>query len=164
MTGSSGVSLHGAGGSDRALTGICGREKIRGVLWRPKLGHQLTIDDILKLLAERIRGAVQPEKIILFGSRARGDARPDSDIDIFIQVETGRDVGQVCGSAYAAIHSLQSLHGKSVDIVVRDRQFVERYAGLVGTILPAVEKEGRALYARQQTRRRTRGRLVAQSG
>ena len=123
----------------------------------------LTLDEVLNLLAERIRDAVHPEKIILFGSWARGDARPDSDIDIFVQVEPGRDVGQACSAAYEAIHSLQPLHGKGVDIIVRDRRFVERYAGLVGTVLPAVEKEGRVLYARQQARGRARGALVAQS-
>ena len=122
----------------------------------------MNLDHVLNLLAERIRDAVQPEKIVLFGSWARGDARPDSDIDLFVQVEPGRDVGQACSTAYQAIHSLQALHGKGVDIIVRDRRFVRRYAGLVGTVLPAVEKEGRVLYARQQARPRTRGALVAQ--
>ena len=119
------------------------------------------IDDILNALAERIREAVDPERIILFGSWARGDARRDSDIDLFIQVEPGRDIGQACGAAYAAIHPLQSLHGRGIDIIVRDRRFVRRYAGLVGTVLPAVEKEGRVLYARRPARRRSRRAVVA---
>jgi predicted nucleotidyltransferase len=109
----------------------------------------MALDDMLSLLAERIRDAVHPEKIILFGSWARGDARPDSDFDIFVQVEAGRDVGQASRAAYEAVHSIQSLLGRGVDIIVRDRFFVERYAGLVGTILPAVQEDGRVLYARQ---------------
>ena len=37
-------------------------------------------------LLARIRAAYQPEEIWLFGSRARGDARPDSDWDVFVVV------------------------------------------------------------------------------
>lgn len=44
--------------------------------------------DILPLtpLLARIRAAYHPEEIWLFGSRARGDARPDSDWDVFVVV------------------------------------------------------------------------------
>ncbi len=111
--------------------------------------NPVKLDDILRLLSERIRDSVHPEKIILFGSWARGDARADSDIDIFVQVESGRDIGEASRAAYEAIHPIQSLVGRGVEIVVRDSYFVERYAGLVGTILPAVQKEGRVLYASQ---------------
>ena len=37
---------------------------------------------ILDDLVRRIIEVVQPQRIILFGSAARGDMRPDSDIDI----------------------------------------------------------------------------------
>ena len=33
---------------------------------------------------DQIAQAVQPERIVLFGSRARGDARPDSDLDLLV--------------------------------------------------------------------------------
>ena len=38
------------------------------------------LDDLIRRIAERF----SPEKIILFGSRARGDAGPDSDIDLLV--------------------------------------------------------------------------------
>ena len=44
--------------------------------------------DLLEQLVATLLAAGQPERIFLFGSRARGDARPDSDLDLLIvQVE-----------------------------------------------------------------------------
>jgi predicted nucleotidyltransferase len=39
-------------------------------------------------VVRRIVAVGDPERVILFGSRARGDARPDSDIDLLIVQET----------------------------------------------------------------------------
>ena len=39
---------------------------------------------LLQQVVEALRAAGQPERVILFGSRARGDARPDSDFDLLI--------------------------------------------------------------------------------
>jgi len=38
---------------------------------------------LLKIV-EKMRHAGSPEKVVLFGSRARGDAKPDSDIDLLV--------------------------------------------------------------------------------
>lgn len=40
--------------------------------------------DLLEYMVEKIVRAINPQKIILFGSRARGDDRDDSDVDLFI--------------------------------------------------------------------------------
>jgi predicted nucleotidyltransferase len=49
----------------------------------------------------------------IFGSVARGEARPDSDIDILVQLEDGRSLlDQV-----ALIQDLEDLLGRKVDVV-----------------------------------------------
>src|SRR6266478_1362292 len=47
----------------------------------PQAAHE---ESLLDQMVEALKSAGQPERIILFGSRARGDARPDSDFDLLI--------------------------------------------------------------------------------
>ena len=103
---------------------------------------------LLDELVARIAEAVKPEKIILFGSWARGDAGAESDIDLFVQVETGQNTRQVCAAAYAAIRPLYRRLARGVEVVVKDRAFVERYGDLVGTVVLDVLREGKVLYER----------------
>ena len=44
------------------------------------------INDKIKQITEIIINDYKPDKVILFGSRARGDVRPDSDVDILVAV------------------------------------------------------------------------------
>jgi len=54
------------------------------MIWRSKMKDRLTVIIAqLRQALERMYGE-QLVKIVLFGSQARGDARPDSDIDILI--------------------------------------------------------------------------------
>ena len=104
-------------------------------------------EGLLRELVQAIVAAVRPEKVILFGSWATGTARPDSDIDLFIQVPSGQDTAKVSALAYAAIRPLRPRLRRGVDIVVKDRAFVEYYGDLVGTIVRPVLREGRLLHA-----------------
>ncbi len=101
---------------------------------------------LLREVARRIAAAVNPERIILFGSSARGETTPESDVDLFIQVQPGRDVTEASRQAYEAIRPLRSKLQCGVDIVVKDRQFVEHYGHLVGSVVKAALEEGKVLY------------------
>ena len=57
--------------------------------WRQAL-HEFTAD-----VRERFGGAV--ERIILYGSRARGDDGPDSDVDVLVFLAEGTDLGEARG-------------------------------------------------------------------
>jgi uncharacterized protein len=64
--------------------------------------------DILRIAAEH--GA---RNVRIFGSVARGDARPDSDIDILVDLEPGRSLFDLGGLLF----DLQTLLGVDVDVV-----------------------------------------------
>ncbi len=66
-------------------------------------------------------------KIYVFGSVARGDSRPQSDVDFLVEMEAGVSLFGVAGFGYET----EKLLGVSVDVVplsvlpqVRDREFV----------------------------------------
>jgi predicted nucleotidyltransferase len=49
-----------------------------------KAPAQVVTDDLLKEMVQRILTVGNPQKIVLFGSRARGNAQPDSDYDLLV--------------------------------------------------------------------------------
>jgi uncharacterized protein len=49
-----------------------------------KLNTEKITPELIDYIVEKIIQEIRPEKIILFGSYARGDFRPDSDLDLFI--------------------------------------------------------------------------------
>ena len=55
--------------------------------------REIVVDNaILNEVVHRLVEAVDPDRIVLFGSRARGDAHPDSDIDLLIIKDTDHPV------------------------------------------------------------------------
>lgn len=106
--------------------------------------EEATLAGLVQALVDGLR----PEKIVLFGSMARGQAGPDSDIDLFIEMEAGADVREAAKKAYAVIGPLYGELKRGVDIVVKDRAFVERYGDLVGSVVRSVRRDGKVLYER----------------
>jgi predicted nucleotidyltransferase len=92
---------------------------------------------------ERLVAAAQPTRIILFGSRARGDADDRSDVDLLVikpRVENRYEELVELDSSLAGILM-------PVDILlVSEAEFEER-AEQPGTVERAARKEGRMLYA-----------------
>ncbi len=78
----------------------------------------LTTDPTLQVSIDRIVAKFDPDQIILFGSRARGDQRPDSDYDLLIVLPEVVDIWEPTADAYEELGYLPM----SKDLVVAPPQ------------------------------------------
>ena len=60
---------------------------------KPNYGPYGSEQEALDALVSRLVAALDPQMIWLFGSRARGDARPDSDFDLLVVAKPGGSFG-----------------------------------------------------------------------
>jgi predicted nucleotidyltransferase len=95
-------------------------------------------------LADEIVRQFHPLRVILFGSHARGDAGPDSDIDLLVVLSEAPDKRR------AAVEMRRALAGFPVpkDIIVTTPAEIAARGHLVGTVLRPALREGKVLYER----------------
>jgi len=95
-------------------------------------------------MVDRIVKQFRPEKIILFGSHARGDAGPDSDVDLLIvmPVEGSRREKRI--EIRLALHDIKV----AKDILVSTPEEFAWREQIVGTIEYPAAREGKVVYAR----------------
>ncbi len=103
----------------------------------------MNADEAIGIMVERIATRFRPERIILFGSRARGTAEPDSDVDLLVVFSTCVDRKAASLSIMKALADLPV--GK--DIVVTTSAELATRGRLASTILYPACHEGKVLYA-----------------
>ena len=99
---------------------------------------------ILTEMVTRLKAEFKPERIYLFGSHARGDAKPDSDYDL-LMVLTSSPLPRYRRDQ-AAFRALAGL-GVSKDILVLTREEFDRQRNALCSLPATVEREGILLYA-----------------
>lgn len=101
-------------------------------------------DPKLVEIVRRLVEALRPERIYLFGSRARGEATAGSDYDVVVVVrEVAKEPYLLERRAYRALWGL----GTPVDVVVMTRHHFEKRRKLAASLPATVEREGKLLYA-----------------
>jgi len=88
-----------------------------------------------------IDAAAAPAKVILFGSRARGDADEGSDFD-FLVIE--HEVDDRLAEAVKLRRALRGF-GVPVDVIVMDEALVQRRSKVRGTMVDRALREGRVV-------------------
>jgi predicted nucleotidyltransferase len=100
--------------------------------------------DVIEVAGQRLAAAANGlVKVVLFGSHARGDAGPNSDLD-FLVVE--RDVGDRHAEMVRLGRELRPL-GVPIDVVVVSERYAEDWSGVEGSMVHAALTEGRVLHA-----------------
>ena len=107
----------------------------------------MTTQDIETFLDEMVQRIVErfhPEKIILFGSHARGDADPDSDFDILVLMPVTHSTRHTANEIDLALADRTI----PLDIIVVTPEQYEWRKNVTGTVEYEAASEGRIVYER----------------
>ncbi len=105
-------------------------------------------DALLRQMTQAIVDEVDPEQVVLFGSRGRGDARVSSDVDLLvIEAEPfgpGRGKHEEMNRLYRALRGFRV----PKDILVFSNAEVEYWRDSLNHVLARALREGKVLYER----------------
>lgn len=100
----------------------------------------ITESEIIKKFKRLLAKKIRVDRIVLFGSRARGDADPDSDMDILVIVDSPTEEIEEHISACAWEAGFE--HGIVIVTVVYGKQEWEHGPERFSLLARAIEKEG----------------------
>lgn len=100
----------------------------------------------LREIVKRIVDAADPERIILFGSAARGEMGPHSDLDLLVVKRGDYHHIRVAQQLYRCLRDLDY----AKDILVATPEEVERYRECPALVIHPAIQEGRVLFERQE--------------
>ncbi len=100
---------------------------------------------LLNEVTRRIVASVKPQRVLLFGSAARGRMNQNSDFDMLVVMREPVHRRQTAQKIYRNLRGA----GIAVDIVVATEKDLEKYGRRAGTILKSALQEGRVVYEAQ---------------
>jgi predicted nucleotidyltransferase len=98
--------------------------------------------ELIQEITRKIVDAFHPRRIILFGSHARSDAHPDSDLDLLVEMESELPY-------YERVYQAQMLfidRVAPIDILVFTPAEISEQRKLVASIFHSIDREGIVLY------------------
>jgi uncharacterized protein len=105
-----------------------------------------SIDERLSSIVKVLVGAIDPEKLVLFGSRVNGEARVDSDYDLLIIKKNITNEREISRKAYRSLLDLNT--DASVDLIIANEARFEAAGSDSFGILSEIHKTGIAIYER----------------
>lgn len=102
------------------------------------------MDDVsrINLVRDRIVSGFQPIRVILFGSRATGTHRPDSDVDLLVVMPSPADKRALAVDMRRALSDLPI----AKDIVVTTPEEVQHRGDMVGSVIRSALRAGRVIF------------------
>ncbi len=101
-------------------------------------------EQLLREVVARIRRTVDPDRVVLFGSHARGDAGPESDLDILVVAPSALPRWKRTVPLYRALAGL----GVPKDVVWWTPEEITEWRGVRSHFINTALREGRVLYER----------------
>ena len=105
-------------------------------------------DAVLEEMTRTIVETTKPRKVVLFGSRAQGDARPESDIDILVIEDEPFGRARSRRKEMARLWHALSRFDMAKDILVYGRDEVEKWKESRNHVVAHALRTGRTLYER----------------
>ena len=102
------------------------------------------IDDMVEAIVD----TVDPEQVILFGSRARGEAREDSDVDLLVLEAEPFGPGRSRHQETVLLYSALAAFPVGADVLVYSRDDVAYWRDSLNHVLARALREGTVLYER----------------
>lgn len=104
----------------------------------------IRVQETIREMVRRIAAQFYPDKIILFGSHARGDARPDSDVDLLVVMPVEGSKRQKATEIDMALADRMV----PLDLIVVTPEDFERGSHQIGSLLRPAVLERRVMYDR----------------
>jgi predicted nucleotidyltransferase len=111
----------------------------------PDLGPGLD-PEVCRLALARLCADPEVMAVLAFGSRARGEARPDSDLDLAVIVDCPRLTPAEKAACWQRFRQALGPLGVSVDLVMAGAADAERLSGSRWHVFGDVAREGKVLY------------------
>jgi predicted nucleotidyltransferase len=112
----------------------------RREMTRPRKALERDIQRMVDRIVRRFR----PERVILFGSHARGEGGPDSDVDLLVVMPVSGAKREKQLEVRRVLRGIRV----PVDVIVTTPEDFEWRREVVGTIEYPANREGKVLYGR----------------
>jgi predicted nucleotidyltransferase len=128
--------LAASGAKMRYMTGLAPRKDF--------LYAGRTLAEWVPVIVARVAERFDPERVVLFGSLASGQAGPDSDIDLLVIFREQTDRRSTAVALRLAVADVPA----PIDFVVTDLGEIARRGRIVGLALEAALRDGKVVYSR----------------